>query len=143
MRKIIAVLSGLLLLAACTSQPPSTAKPSSGAAPAAAPAWPGKMSLQMQQAGAGTNILSERPATFDISLSDENNRPVTGASVKISLVMPTMDMGKNEFTLADKGGGNYEGSGKFTMAGPWNVVVSANGAGKTGQKTFTVVVARQ
>jgi hypothetical protein len=50
--------------------------------------------------------------------------------------MPLMDMGKNEFRLADIGNGVYEGTGKFTMAGPWNVMVTVKAAGKTAQQIF-------
>jgi hypothetical protein len=49
-------------------------------------------------------------------------------------------MGKNEFLLADMGQGRYQGSGKFTMAGPWNVVVTAQAGGKAGQEAFLVTV---
>jgi hypothetical protein len=60
--------------------------------------------------------------------------------VKAALIMTTMDMGKNELTLADQGGGAYQANAKFTMSGPWNTVVDAAAGGKSGQQTFPVVV---
>jgi hypothetical protein len=47
-----------------------------------------------------------------------------------------MDMGKNEFPLADKGNGDYQGEGKFGMSGDWNVVITAKQADKTVVQSF-------
>jgi hypothetical protein len=54
--------------------------------------------------------------------------------------MVMMEMGKNEVVFADQGDGNYEGTGKFTMTGPWNVVVTATRDGKAGRQTFSIPV---
>ena len=64
-----------------------------------------------------------------------------GAQVEASLVMPLMDMGKNQFALKPAGNGEYEGKGEFTMAGEWEVIVTASAEGKTGKTTFNVRVA--
>jgi hypothetical protein len=47
-------------------------------------------------------------------------------------------MGKNEFKLAEKGNGDYQGEGKFGMAGDWNVVVTAKKGGKSATQTVPV-----
>jgi hypothetical protein len=84
--------------------------------------------------------LSGRPVAFHLSVTDWAGKPITGAHVTAALVMPLMDMGKNEIAFAEKGAGDYEGQGKFTMTGPWNVLVTASAQGKSGQQTFAVAV---
>ena len=64
-----------------------------------------------------------------------------GAQVEVSLVMPLMDMGKNQFALKPAGNGEYQGTGEFSMAGEWKVIVTASAQGKTGKTTFNVNVA--
>lgn len=126
----LAIILTLLLLAACHQQPAS--KPA--AQPAANANW--KMAL--------TTVpdppLNEKPTVFRLHLTDETGRPISGAQVKAALDMLTMDMGKNEITFADKGDGNYEGTGKFTMAGPWNVVVTAEQGYTIAQQKFSMGV---
>lgn len=77
-----------------------------------------------------------KPAKFNVTLTDGEGKPVTGADVNVSLVMKTMDMGKNEFKLADKGNGDYQGEGKFGMSGDWNVVVTAKQGSQQAQQKF-------
>ena len=77
---------------------------------------------------------------FHVKLTDLSGGPVDSATVQVSLVMPLMDMGKNEFALQPAGNGAYDGTGQFTMSGEWEVVVSATAAGKTGRTTFNVRV---
>jgi nitrogen fixation protein FixH len=84
--------------------------------------------------------LSDRPIIFHLRVTDMAGKPITGAHVTAALIMPLMDMGKNEVAFIDKGEGNYEGPGKFNMAGPWNVLVTASVQGKSGQQTFAVSV---
>jgi hypothetical protein len=105
----------------------------------AAAASPWKMDLKFTP----DPPISDKPTVFHLTVIDESGKPVSSAQGNASLVMTEMDMGKNEFSLADKGAGEYEGTGTFTMSGPWNVVVSMTAAGKTGQQTFPVVVHRE
>jgi nitrogen fixation protein FixH len=84
--------------------------------------------------------VSDRDTSFHLKLTDDAGKNVAGAQVRIALVMATMDMGKTELTFSDEGGGDYQATGKFTMAGPWNVVVAAAVPGKSGQQTFPIVV---
>jgi hypothetical protein len=77
---------------------------------------------------------------FHVELKDLSGAPVESAGVQVSLVMPLMDMGKNEFTLQPAGKAAYEGAGQFTMSGEWEVIVSAAAVGKSGKTTFNVRV---
>lgn len=147
-RKILAGAAVLALAwaAGCkksqTPQPQAKAAPAPAAAPAsavtplpAAPGMPWKISLEVD---APPRIV--KATTFRVRLTDLSGKPVSGAKVEVSLVMKLMDMGKNEFPLAGKGDGDYEGSGTFSMSGPWNVVVTAGAGGKTGEQRFEVMV---
>lgn len=78
--------------------------------------------------------------TFRVSLKDSAGRPVEGASVSADLVMPGMSMGENKVALADLGGGNYEGVGRFPMGGDHQVVINAYKAGATAKVIFNVTV---
>jgi len=82
-----------------------------------------------------------RKTSFRVTVKQTAGTPVEGAQVEVSLVMPLMDMGKNQFALKPAGNGEYQGTGEFTMAGEWEVVVTANAEGKTGKTTFNVNVA--
>ncbi len=84
--------------------------------------------------------VMSRKTKFTAQLSDLAGKPIDKAKVQASLVMPLMDMGKNQFALTSKGGGMYEGTGQFTMSGEWEVVISAEQGGKTGKTTFNVRV---
>ncbi len=130
----LVMLSLLVLLAACEKKPVEI----KSAAPAGPP-WAGQMSLSTTP----TPPVTGKDTIFQITLADQTGKPVSGATLKASLIMREMDMGKNEVNLTDKGNGAYEGTGKFTMAGPWNVVVNAAQAGKTGQQTFPIIVNRE
>ena len=121
-----------VLLAGCEKPKPATQTP-------VVPPWPGKMSLKVMP----SPPLPNQDSTFRLRLTDESGQPVSRASVKAALVMSTMDMGKNEVMLAERGSGDYVGKGKFTMAGPWNVNVIADDGGKSGQQTFPIVVHRE
>ncbi len=77
---------------------------------------------------------------FRVTVRRSLAHPVDDAEVHASLVMPLMDMGKNEFDLRPVGNGTYEGTGEFTMDGEWEVVITAAANGKTGKATFNVKV---
>ena len=87
---------------------------------------------------------------FSIYVDDSKREPLTGAQVNVSLVMPLMDMGKNEFTAKEAPPGNvpnhpvrgvYEGTGKFAMDDEWEVFVTVTKDGKKGTHVFNVRVA--
>lgn len=132
MRKAIlffVVISSLVALSACQKAAPPAASAKPG------PAWAGKIALTTDPA----QPVSERPATFRVSVTDAAGQAVAGATVQADLKMQSMDMGKNVVQLADKGNGIYEGKGEFSMAGPWNVIVSVSKTGTTGEQKFEVV----
>lgn len=116
-----------IALFSCQKSQPAPEKP--------ALPWAGKMTLNTEPA----QPQERQQTTFRVTLADESGQTVPGAEVKISLKMPSMDMGKNEARLGDLGNGVYEGKARFTMAGPWNVIVTATKDGKTGAQTFPIV----
>ncbi len=59
--------------------------------------------------------------TFILSVTDLNGRPVTNAKITGALIMPIMDMGKNEFPMKEQDAGVYRGAGTATMDGEWEV----------------------
>lgn len=64
---------------------------------------------------------SRKKIAFGIKLADAQGSAIDGAQVQISLIMPLMNMGKNEFTAAPAGDGAYSGYGTFPMEGIWIV----------------------
>ncbi len=122
-------LASILLLAACGPSKPEPPKPKEDR-------FPWNASLKTEPGKPQMN----KPVSFQLTLLDEAGKPVTGAQVRGSLVMPLMDMGKNEFSFTEKGNGIYEGSGKMDMAGPWDLVVTAKANALEGQKNFSLRV---
>ena len=116
--------------------PPRLREKSAIIATQAAPGSAFIMSLAMDPAqpkfGSKTN--------FRVTVRQALGRPVEGAQVEASLIMPLMDMGKNQFALKPTSNGEYEGAGEFSMAGEWEVIVTASAQGKTGKTTFNVNV---
>ncbi len=113
MRRLAYLLPLVLIFAmACQKQQPTTtqSRPST---------------LNVQLTTNPTPPVEDQDTTFKVTLTDNSGKPVPGAKVTAALKMQTMDMGKNEVTFTDKGSGSYEGKGKFTMAGPWDVEVVA------------------
>ena len=82
-----------------------------------------------------------RKTRFTVKVTNPSGAPVDAAQAHVSLVMPLMDMGKNEFDLKPAGDGLYQGTGEFTMGGEWEVVTTAAANGKTGKYTFNIKVA--
>lgn len=79
-----------------------------------------------------------------VKLTGPAGAPVAGAQVTVTFFMPAMPaMGmaamRNVATLADKGGGTYEGSADIQMGGTWQVTVLATKDGQTiAQKQISV-----
>jgi len=129
MRRCLLILLLSMVFVSCEKQLPTPPTP-------APLPWSGKLSLSVEPPQPPVN----KETTFRVKLLDEAGKPVTDASVKASLKMTTMDMGKNEVDLVAKGGGEYVGTGKFTMSGPWTVEVNASVSGKSGRQSFPLVV---
>ena len=145
-RRVLGGVAVLALAWAAGCKKSETPQPQARPAPAAAsasvvtpippaPGMPWKISLDVD---APPRIV--KATTFRVRLTDLSGKPVSGAKVEVSLEMKLMDMGKNQFALAGKGDGDYEGSGTFSMSGAWNVVVTASAGGKRGEQKFEVVV---
>jgi YtkA-like protein len=83
---------------------------------------------------------ADQPTTFDFLVTDSEG-PVKGGDVRVALVMPLMDMGKNEFDTKEVLPGVYEGSGKVAMDGEWEVFVTVTRGGAKGTHVFNVRVA--
>lgn len=141
MRWMILASTILLALAGCekSEAPQPQVQPAAASSAVTplppAPGMPFQMALELD---APPRIV--KATTFRLRLTDLAGKPVSGAQVQASLVMKLMDMGKNEFPLADKGHGAYEGSGTFSMAGVWNVVITAKGGNQAGEQKFEVTV---
>jgi len=78
---------------------------------------------------------------FEVAVKDAKGRPVTTAEVALLMVMPADPKTKHpemrtEGTLNNVGGGKYNGIAIVTMAGDWDVTVTARHNGKElGRKT--------
>ena len=78
--------------------------------------------------------------TFIIGVKDRKGHPLSGAKVSASLVMTSMDMGKNIVDATVRGPGLYVGTGQFTMSGGWDVIVTAVKGSQKTTKTFPFTV---
>ena len=129
----------LLFFAGCKKKEPTPPQPREKSAILATQSAPGSafiMALTMDPA----QPKFGRKTNFRVTVRQPTGTSVEGAQVEISLVMPLMDMGKNQFPLKQVGSGEYQGIGEFTMAGEWEVVVTANREAKTGKTIFNVNV---
>ena|SRR5688572_8546273 len=77
---------------------------------------------------------------FEVAVNDAKGRPVTDAEVTLLLLMPADPSTKHpemrtEGKLNNVGGGKYNGIAIVTMAGAWDVSVTARHKGKVlGEK---------
>jgi hypothetical protein len=132
----MAVVALLFTVACSKANAPENAKAAGQATTASQPnsTTPLKIDLKVDPAEPAPN----KPAKFNVTITDQDGKPVTGADVNIALTMKTMDMGEEKVKLADKGNGDYQGAGKVTMAGDWNAAVSAKKSGQTAVQSFPV-----
>jgi len=139
LRYAVAIGTCLVLLAGCKKKEeqlkPETKK-GGIIATQAAPDSAFKMSLELDPPQPKFGDKTR----FRVRVADPQGKPVPKAQVHAKLVMPLMDMGKNEFDLADKGNGEYEGTGEFTMAGEWVATITAKQSEKSGKYDFNVMV---
>lgn len=83
---------------------------------------------------------------FEVTIKDAKGRPVTDASVALLLLMPADPKTKHpemrvEGALNNVGGGTYNGIAIVTMAGDWDVAVSATQKGKSIGRTHVRLTA--
>jgi hypothetical protein len=99
------------------------------------------------QARVATLTLTTKPSPlglgqnlFEVVVKDAKGRPVTDAEVALLLLMPADPKTRHpemrtEGTLKSVGGGKYNGIAIVTMAGDWEVTVTAHYKGKVlGEK---------
>jgi nitrogen fixation protein FixH len=94
------------------------------------------------QSSIATLTLTTKPSPlglgqnlFEVAVKDAKGRPVTNAEVALLMVMPADPKTKHpemrtEGTLNNVGGGKYNGITIVTMAGEWDVTVTARHNGK-------------
>lgn len=94
------------------------------------------------QSGAATLTLTTKPAPlglgqnlFEVMVRDAKGRPVTNADVSILLLMPADPKTRHpemrtEGALNNAGAGKYSGIAIVSMAGDWDVTVTAKQNGK-------------
>ena len=98
---------------------------------------PYKVALALEPA----QPVSQKPVTFRFNVTDAAGKPAAGLNATIALVMPLMDMGKNEFAGKETAPGVYEGSGAFTMDDEWEVFLTLqHGKDKPAKHVFNVRV---
>jgi YtkA-like protein len=87
--------------------------------------------------------VREETATVVVQVKDKDGKPVEGATVMLSSGMIGMSHGGPKGQLADKGGGSYEGEGKFSMGGTWRIQIEASkGGGTPTMGRFDIDVAK-
>jgi nitrogen fixation protein FixH len=100
------------------------------------------------QSGSATLTLSTKPSPlgvgqnlFDVVVADARKQPISDAEVTLLMVMPADPKTKHpemrsEGKLNNVGKGRYNGIAMVTMAGDWDVTVTATRNGKQiGRKT--------
>ena len=80
------------------------------------------------------------PTQLNVQISDSRGKPVSGASVTISLAMPAMDMGQNQVPAQAGAAGVYTATGRFTMPGRWQATVQADKDALHQTQSFPVTV---
>jgi mono/diheme cytochrome c family protein len=106
------------------------------------------------QTGAASLTLTTTPNPiglgqnrFDVTVTDAKGQPVTDAEISLSLVMPPDPKTKHpemrtDGKLNNAGGGKYNGVAMVTMAGTWQVMVTATQRGKPIGQTKAAVTVR-
>jgi len=76
-----------------------------------------------------------------VHVRDASGAPVKGAAVSFSYTMDMPGMSIEQARAQERGDGMYEGSARFTMAGPWGLVVEIERPGKPpAREKFTLRV---
>jgi len=103
-----------------------------------APAAPPSTVASPAAASPAINATIDAPKagdnTLQITVTDAQGKPVTGAGVAATVAMTSMDMGTTHPAVKDIGNGKYAATVNFGMAGPWRVKVKVT---PPGQKPIT------
>jgi len=143
MRASLLIAGVALVLVGCSSQKP--------AEKSAAPAKSAIIAERVEGGASQYKVvltldpsqpITQKPTKFRFTVTDATGKPATGLNARIALVMPIMDMGKNEFPAKETSAGVYEGSGAFTMDDEWEVFLTLErGKEKPVKHVFNVRVA--
>lgn len=83
--------------------------------------------------------------SIEVTVRQPDGTPVTDAMVTAVFLMPAMPAMnmpamRSETQLAHVDGGRYRGTGQLSMAGTWNVTVTATREGEpVGRRSFSIV----
>jgi hypothetical protein len=128
-------LTVLLLSTACTPQAKAPPPPSATAGADAPSALGEKNPAQI------TVSLSSTPypptmglGTLEAKVSDAAGRAVTDAQVSFDLNMTNMNMGRSVVDAVSQGKGLYIGQVRYSMPGPWRVIVRIARPGQEPQE---------
>ena len=108
---IVASLSLLLVGAACTAQ-------QTAGSPSAKSGGP-----KIELAGTAPNPCPAGRCQVAVTVKSEQGQPVENASVQYEARHPTGGHSSVSANAEHRGGGRYEGTVNFSMAGDWNVGV--------------------
>ena len=96
--------------------------------------WKGSLSLAPMPG------VSGKETTFTLKLATPDGTPIEGGHVRFALIMPLMDMGKEEFEAAAAGNGTYLGKGTFSMDGIWLVQANIERGNQKARLEFEIHV---
>ncbi len=136
---LIAALLLALAALGCKQKQTPEAKPKAGSAiiservEGTSP-WKAALALDPAQP------ISQKPENFRFTITDVGGKPATGLSATVGLVMPLMDMGKNEFSAKEVAPGAYQGTGSFAMSDEWEVFLKLQQGDKRATHVFNVRV---
>lgn len=144
----MAALAIVILAWGCGDAKQDTAPPTTEPATSAgAPEAPKGASLGTERANEHFAItLTAKPAELKVGMAEfsarvlHHGQPTEAATVKVSLSMPSMNMGGPEITLKHTSNGVYEGEADLSMGGDWQAKVSVEQEGHPGEATYDFVV---
>jgi hypothetical protein len=67
---------------------------------------------------------AQQSSRLTLTVTDADGKPLTGAAVRASVAMTSMDMGTTHPAFKAIGGGRYAADVSFAMPGPWRVTVT-------------------
>jgi len=114
--------------AASATTPAASATPPAPSAPSPTPAAPVPLII-----AAAINAPKAGDNALQITITDAQGKPVTGAKITTSVAMTSMDMGTTHPAVKEKGNGQYTTTANFSMAGPWRVKVKVTSVGQKPQ----------
>jgi hypothetical protein len=100
-----------------------------------------------QKSVAAATLTMESPVppvtgtnTIIVILKESDGAPIGDAAVSGELFMPVMEsMGRTTVVFHPEGNGRYAGEGALSMAGSWQITVTAKRAGQTlATRTFNL-----